>query len=254
MLYYRLPERGSMRFLMDYLRPGDGFVDVGANIGIYSLLASSVPDVRVVAFEPASVAYHRARKNIALNGVGDSVAILPFAAGSANGSVLVTSDLDVKNRVVPNGTTGSVEEAVMIALDGLGSPPMPARVDVIKVDVEGGELDVLRGARDLIRRDEPALIVEVNDPQALRVALDELGYSFVAYDPDRRSLEPTRPADHLNRNIIAVRDVAAARNRVRERLGVAYSGGCAAKPSSFLVALRTLWVGRIRSAGWRSNG
>ena len=241
-LYYRLPERGSMRFLMDYLHPGDGFVDVGANIGIYSLLASTVPDVRVLAFEPASVAYGRARENIALNGIEDSVVILPYAAGSADGSVLLTSDLDVTNRVVPNGTTGPVEEAIMVALDGLTSPPMPSRVDVVKVDVEGGELDVLSGARDLIRRDEPALIVEVNDPQALGVALDELGYSCVAYDPERRSLDPTRPVDHVNRNIIAVRDIAAAGSRVQARPSGSVGGTCAPTTRSALVALRTLWA------------
>lgn len=213
-LYYRLPERGSMRFLLDYLRPGDGFLDIGANIGIYALLASTVSNVRVLAFEPASRAYDRARSNIALNGIEDSVSVLPYAVGSAGGSVLLTRDLDAMNRVVPDGSTDPVEEVGMVALDDLASPPVPERVDVIKVDVEGGELDVLSGALDLLRRYEPALILEVNDPGRLEAALGELGYTCVTYDPDRRSLEPTRPHDHVSRNVIAVRDVDAARRRV----------------------------------------
>jgi hypothetical protein len=52
-IYCGLPEWAEMRFLLDYLRPGEGFVDVGANIGTYSLLAASVPDVVAWAFEPS---------------------------------------------------------------------------------------------------------------------------------------------------------------------------------------------------------
>lgn len=214
-LYYRLPERGSMRFVMDYLRPGDGLLDVGANIGIYSLLASTIPDVRVLAFEPAPLAYHRACENLALNEIEDSVVILPYAVGSASGSAFLTIDHDVRNRVVGDKMAGSVKEVVMVALDRLSCPPMPARVDVVKVDVEGGELEVISGAHDLIRCHEPALILEVNDPHGLDVALGDLGYNCVTYDPDRRSLYPTRPDEHVNRNIIAVRDVAAAVSRLR---------------------------------------
>ncbi|HEU4868343.1 MAG TPA: hypothetical protein VFV09_11510, partial [Actinomycetota bacterium] len=52
-IYYGLADPAEMRFVLGYLQPGDTFVDVGANVGVYSLLAASVPDVRVLALEPS---------------------------------------------------------------------------------------------------------------------------------------------------------------------------------------------------------
>lgn len=214
-LYYRLPERGSMRFVLDYLRPGETMFDVGANVGTYALLASTVTDVSVVAFEPASTARSRAAVNVDLNGVSGQIRLVPYAVGRAGGTVGLSTGLGACNKVLPAagpGDTG-VETVEMVALDEfVASSPGP--VHLLKIDVEGLELDVLEGARSLVERDRPALIVEANDPASLQAFLDGRGYRCFTYDPDARLLHETVPGAHLHRNVIALPDVDDAARRV----------------------------------------
>ena len=204
-LYYRLPERSSMRFLADHLQPGDVMVDVGANVGTYSLLATTVEGVTAVAFEPSSVTFRRAVGNVALNGLQDRISVRQEAVGSSCGEVVLSVGLGACNKVLgpATGVIEAGETVRIVTLDevfGAGAP----RVGLVKIDVEGGELDVLEGARDLIERDQPALIIEVNDPERVGAYLREFGYSPYVYDVETRALRSTVLADHLHYNVIAV--------------------------------------------------
>jgi FkbM family methyltransferase len=215
-LYYRLPERSSMRFLLDYLRPGDTMVDVGANAGTYSLLATTIDGVSVLAFEPSSVAYERAETNMRLNGVDRRVQLRREAAGATSGVGRLSIGLGPCNKVLGAADEPmSSEEVAVVALDDLLDATGP--VSLMKIDVEGGELDVLAGAQRLIRRDGPVLIVEVNDPAGVDRALTELGYSFFAYDVEARRLAATTAHEHRSRNVIAVRDLAGVTARLERR-------------------------------------
>lgn len=225
-LYYRLPERSSMRFLLDYLQPGDTFVDVGANVATYSLLASTVEGVQSVAFEPSSITHGRAVRNIALNEMEDRVRVQRQAVGAESGTVRLSIGLGPCNRVVQSPSPSAVpatsrpsdyEEVPMVSLDEVlvaGSQ----FVSLVKIDVEGGEIAVLSGARALIARDGPALIVEVNDPVELNRLLTEFGYTCWTYDPDLSLLAPTSAADHLGRNVIALREIGAAAARINQKV------------------------------------
>lgn len=212
-LYYRLPERSSMRFLLDHLQPDDIFVDVGANIGTYSLLATTVPGVRAVAFEPSSATYARAVENVALNRLQDLVRIEKSAVGADRGLVRLSVGLGPCNKVLAAPTAAAPnqlhEDVPMTTLDA-AFPDGAEPVRLIKVDVEGGEVAVLRGGRELLRRDGPALIVEVNDPTQLEDLLSELGYACWVYDPGTCRLTPTSLHDHVGRNVLAVRATDAA--------------------------------------------
>ena len=211
-LYYRLPERSSMRFLLGYLQPGDTMIDVGANVGTYSLLATTIDDVSVVAFEPSGLTYERAFRNVELNRVEGRTRLLRQAVGATSGVAVLSVGLGPRNKVLGPAEAG--EEVPMATLDDLlGSTPGP--VSLVKVDVEGGELDVLEGGRRLIERDSPALIVEVNDPSGTERQLKELGYSCYSYDADTGELRPTTVYDHLHRNVIAICDIDAAAVRLR---------------------------------------
>src|SRR5207253_10176338 len=90
-IYFRLMEWREMPFVLDYLRPGDVFIDVGANIGVYSLLASTIPDVEIVAFEPATLAYQRLLENVRINGL-HQVSAHNLAISSADRNGYVTTD------------------------------------------------------------------------------------------------------------------------------------------------------------------
>lgn len=188
MLYCRLPEWDSMRFVLDYLRPGDVFVDVGANVGSYTLLAGEVPGVRVVAFEPASLAFPRLSENVRLNHRMD-ITLHRSAVGQTDTEALLTVDLDSTNRIVPvGGESGRTEQVRMVRLDTV----IGDRSDVamIKIDVEGHEPEVLAGAEQLLRRCRPALVVEHNDADRLAAFFDKIDYVAARYLPDERELRP----------------------------------------------------------------
>jgi FkbM family methyltransferase len=210
-LYCGLPDWAEMRFVLDYLRPNETMVDVGANVGLYSLLAASVEGVRVVAFEPDPGARDVASANIVRNGMSDRIDLRPHAVGSVEGMGHFTVGLGPTNHLVAELEQGNTIRAVdIVTLDAT----VPGSISLLKVDVEGQEPAVLAGAARLLMAWRPALILEANDPSVLTAFLEPLGYSWVDYDPDQRRLmaAPRLPAPRSNG--IAVADVDDATARV----------------------------------------
>ena len=214
-VYCRLPEWQEMRFVLDFLRSGDAFVDIGANVGVYSLLACSIRGVKVYAFEPSSLSYTRAVENIRLNGLEDRVRVEKKAVGSATGKGTLTVGLDCVNCLVPAGTNHPVEEVDIITLDSYFDESARDRVGLVKIDVEGAEHDVLSGARALLASRGPALIVEFNEPQAIQSILEPLGYQLYEYEPEQRSLVSADARLPTANNLIAVKDKRAVEARLR---------------------------------------
>jgi FkbM family methyltransferase len=212
-LYCRLPDWPEMPFVRDYLRDGDLMVDVGANVGLYSLLAASVDGVQVVAFEPNDLARERAAANAAANGLAGRIDLRPLAVGRAAGAGRVTTGLGPENRLLGGAETTVLPEGAqavqVVTLDECVAGP----VALLKVDVEGGEADVLDGAHRVLSTARPVLILEANDLPALTARLVDLGYQWVRYDPHRRLLTPGAPPAP-RQNGIAVADVDAVAARV----------------------------------------
>lgn len=211
-LYCRIPDYEEMSFVRDYLMPGDLFVDVGANAGLYSLWASEVDGVDVLAFEPSTLASARALANVELNGLSDRIDLRRQAVGATAGHTRLTTGLAAGNHVVADGAAApvGVEVVEQTTLDEALGDRVPA---LVKIDVEGAELEVLRGARQALLRHRPALLIEVNDPEGLNVLLDELGYQQVRYEPSTRAFTPIRPK--LQANVVALADL----DRASDRLG-----------------------------------
>jgi len=237
-LYYRVYDYEDLSFVRAFLRPGDIFVDVGANVGVYSLWASETDGVDVVAFEPSGLAHARAAENVDLNGLSNRVRLLRKAVGGEPGIVRLTTGQDALNRVAGHGVapTEAVEQTTLDA--ELGSV-VPA---VVKIDVEGGELDVLRGARQSILRHRPALIIEVNEPQQLEALLAELGYQTWSYDPKLHRLLPTAP--QRGSNVLALADVDAARARLGTP-GAAPEGRPTVSPNRGTAGVRSFLIQRL---------
>jgi FkbM family methyltransferase len=218
-LYCGLYDVEEMRFLLAWLRPGDTFLDVGANVAPYSLLSTLVPDVRAVAFEPGSLARSRARANIELNGVGDRVELVPFAVAESEGRVRLTADRWATNVLVDGDYDGAVEQVESVSLDRFDADTRLGRVGLVKIDVEGHELGVLRGAAALLTRERPALLVELNDVSALRGFAESSGYTAVRFSPDTGALAPRPWPTTSGGNILLVGDVDAASRRLASRAG-----------------------------------
>jgi FkbM family methyltransferase len=181
----------EMAFLNRFLKAGDTFVDGGANIGTYTLLAANLvgPSGRVVSFEPSTQAARHLRENVAINGLEGIVLVRQAAIGAERGFVKITSGSDVSNSIVSAAEAGRLTEVIeVVPLDGT---ELPFRPSVIKLDVEGYEMEALRGMHEmLVEGRRPILIIEFT-PHLLRRAgtsatdvaahLDSLGYSLYKY-------------------------------------------------------------------------
>lgn len=216
-LYCGLYDSEEMRFLLAWLRPGDTFLDVGANVAPYSLLATTVPQVSAVAFEPGTLAQRRARANIELNGLGDRLTLEAVAVSDTDGEAVLTADRWATNALADNRYPGRVERVRTVTLDTYAAGSDLGEVTLVKVDVEGHEMSVIRGASGLIHRYRPAMIVEVNDPPALRRTASELGYQAVAYDPLSGTLDERAWPGAPGGNIVLVPSLDDARDRLVSR-------------------------------------
>jgi FkbM family methyltransferase len=164
-------------FLLRELRPGDVVADVGAHIGIHSLVLARA-GARVVAFEPTPDSAARLRAVAAENGL--HVEVVEAALGSEEGEVSLFADprYDVADAGVRSvaGRGALLATARATSLDALCLD----RLDILKVDVEGAEAAVLEGARETLTRVRPrAVVVEAKghgDEHALRALLTEAGY------------------------------------------------------------------------------
>ncbi|GEM_PF-1427740 len=156
------PEPGLAEQMLPLLTEGATFVDVGANVGLYTVAAARAvgPTGHVVALEPTPGVAEVLRQNVQLNGLleAGTVDVHELAVGAAPGAanLAVHSSDSGHNTLFTDGrATGEVPVDVL-PLDAL--VPVGTRVDVVKVDVEGAELAVLEGMRR-IAEENPAIVV-----------------------------------------------------------------------------------------------
>ena len=182
---YSEPE---LRYLRRSLLPGDWFVDIGANCGLFAIEAAHRigPGGRVIAFEPAPDMADRLRLNAIANGVAEAIEIHEVALGSEPDHLTLYAPQDnpddtgrrslfCDGAAIAEVPVHRLDDLVEKGTVGLGGP-----VRVVKIDVEGGEGAVLAGMRGVLERNRPgAVIVETVDEHQDRAdfsihALDEL--------------------------------------------------------------------------------
>lgn len=130
--------------------------DAGANTGVYAVQQAR-RGARVYAFEPNPDCYRRLRKAVAANGLEDRVTALNCALGAAAGSVelIVPKGLTTMGSLRPEWTSAGGGHGVSVpvdTIDRVASVQGIRRIDLLKVDVEGLEIDVLQGARETLDR------------------------------------------------------------------------------------------------------
>ena len=154
-------------------QPGHTFVDVGANVGAISMdVGCLLPSVNIVAFEPQRELAKCVAMSAFLNNL-DSVEVWAVAVGEAPGEAMLSEPAhSVHVRAIPRQSSTSGSPTVpMVSLDSIFQRSSDNAIALIKIDVEGGELGVLKGARNTIRQHEPAIIFESNNNAK------ELGYN-----------------------------------------------------------------------------
>jgi FkbM family methyltransferase len=163
--------------LGEWVSAGDWVLDIGANIGQYTLKLSSLvgPKGRVLAFEPVPETFELLAANVAA-GSCENVTLINAAASADSGIAKMTIPVfssGMRNFYMAQLTGSDGELAVLtLAVDNLH---LPHRVALIKIDAEGHEMPVLAGLRAIIGRDKPVLIVE-NSSDHIAKELEGRGY------------------------------------------------------------------------------
>lgn len=167
-IYFETFEVLSTRIIRRYLCPGDVFIDIGANVGYYSLLAKKQvgPSGRVLAFEPNPQTVKRLRRNTAIN-PGLEIEIFDVALSDRTEDVTLYSPPgshsgETSLRKQDGWTAAVTTTASARRLDDIIPSDLP-RVDCLKIDVEGAECLVLRGAERTIQAFMPSILLEMNE-------------------------------------------------------------------------------------------
>ena len=215
-------EPNEFNFLDRMLKPGMVFVDVGANDGYYTLFAARRvgPEGRVVSVEPSSRERGHLERNLARNGIGN-VEIVPAALGAMAGH----ADLHLAHGVHTGHNTlgrfahddvvpARVERVPLETLDALVTRLALPRVDVVKIDVEGGEANVIAGARTTLAAMRPVLMMEVSDgalraqgsseAALLEMLRGELGYEILVFSSTTGRVQRWVGGEPLSANIVVV--------------------------------------------------
>lgn len=177
------------------VRPGDVVFDVGAHVGFYTVLSSSLagPGGRVYAFEPLPANLRYLRRHCALNRC-TNVTIIEACIGDRAGTARFDDSHGTGVGHLAPGGTLEVQVRSLDELIASGEAPVP---DVIKVDVEGAERLVLAGAESTLRQHHPVLILSVHSGELerdCREALAGFGYTVSTIDDGVLGAEPAGSA------------------------------------------------------------
>ncbi|MFY9824598.1 MAG: FkbM family methyltransferase [Thermoanaerobaculia bacterium] len=196
----RIAERGEQRFFREQVTPGMVVFDVGANLGFYtSLFADLVgPAGRVHAFEPDPLSFGILRRRTARRA---NVAANQAAAGDHSGTVTLYCNRSNRadNRVHASlgNETAETAEVLLTTLDDYCDAAGVDRIDAVKMDIQGAEIEALRGFRRTLARIQPRWLLIEFSPEHLRAAgsgpedfwsiLDELGFEPWAFGDDSKA-------------------------------------------------------------------
>ena len=170
-------EPEEIGFVRGLLQPGDSAIDVGGHIGFFTMqMAAAVgPEGRVYAFEPLEANADLLERSITENGFGGRVRFQRAAVGAAPGTATLTFPAETLNSggayLLRGGCAplagNRTSEVPLVALDALD---LRRPVRVIKMDVEGAEPQVLRGAARILKEDRPVILSELHPTQLGRAS------------------------------------------------------------------------------------
>lgn len=216
--YCGLHEIEEMAFVLHVLRPGEHFLDVGANIGSYTVLAAAGAKARVTAVEPIPETFEKLQLNVALNRLDSRVRTCLLGLSDQNGILRFSAALDTVNHVLAVDENIPSVDVSVSRLDDLVGEDCP---HVIKIDVEGHEFAVLKGAAiTLADHRLMAVVMETNGSgqrfgrsnKDLFDVMRDYGFTPCRYDPFNRRLDSVKKG---SANTLFVRKAAEVSERLK---------------------------------------
>lgn len=189
-LYCSLYDYHEMNFLLRYLKNNDSFIDIGANIGIYTLIAASkIKEGYIYSFEALPKNYQRLLENINLNQLNT---VKPYELAISNTKGKIALDLSDED-CTPSITTDKYDSTFIVntdQLDNLATNQIPFnQISIGKMDIEGAELLAFKGAASLLSSKKPPVwIIEILNKQDTELIdlLQSYDYGLYIYDADFR--------------------------------------------------------------------
>ena len=183
-------EAGVERIMETLLPSAENFLDLGANIGFYSMFAVSLnPKIRVIAFEPNPIVRNRLFENLIINRYLTQVSVIPFGLSSIHETaeffvppISGSGAGSLKNLHIEEGTPSRFQ-VELHSIDEIFSKD--SEIDLIKIDIEGSEYQAILGGEELINAQQPVIVIELlrkwmsafgSHPQEVLLKLNTLGY------------------------------------------------------------------------------
>jgi FkbM family methyltransferase len=212
-IYYKLMDFEESMFLIHNLKKNDVFVDVGANLGHFSILASGISKAKVIAIEPIESTVNKLKKNLALNGLLDNVTVFNYGVGDKEEILDFTTNNNSMNAV----STVQTEKTIKIQVKTLNELLKNINPTFIKIDVEGYEYNVIKGANKVLGNPTlKYLLIEFNnsgnkfnfkDEDVYKMIID---YNFIPieYDVENRQIKPLKGFNIHKFNTLFIKEFA----------------------------------------------
>ena len=226
-IYSGLHEFQDMGFLLHFLRKGDVFIDAGANIGSYTVLASAEIEAYSLAFEPIPTTFNHLKNNIAANDIAHLVKPYNIGLGGQKGVLSFTKNLDTENHIA----TAADTDTLAVEIDTLDNIIGALQPVLLKIDVEGFETEVLNGAEAMLNKPSlKAIIIELNgegrrygyDEKDIDMKLVSKGFSPFRYHPFDRTLSEIKGT--VTHNAIYIRDLPFVKDRLTKARKIKVNG------------------------------
>jgi FkbM family methyltransferase len=213
-------------------------VDIGANIGVYTCAAAAHLEKygHVIAFEPVPANLDHLNRNVLANGLSGRVTVEAAAVGEKGGQIKIhlarfigRHSISAANAL---GASRSIS-APMVTLDSYLAAHAVGDPDIVKIDVEGYDGHVLRGAMETLRRATPTLFVEYSPSHLTNCGFDPKEFLRIIFD----HYSQVFMVDERSRHLVRCRDSA----HVLTRKGCSSMNLLAVERASHMASIRTLW-------------
>lgn len=215
-IYCGLSEFEDMGFALHFLRQSDLFIDIGCNVGAYTVLASGAVGANTIAIDASQQACCDIMDNLYINDILSKVKIVNLAIGDVYKKVEFVRDLGPMNHI---NYMQDIERLSTVQMDTIDSVLHGMSPKLVKIDIEGYEYAAIIGAKSTLLNNKLRAIIMENGDAGINYGFDNnktieciinSGFTPVEYDPIKRELSKIEFGAYRKQNIIFVRDIEEA--------------------------------------------